>query len=248
MSYGSAEEPPPTVAARRGWRLGQANLVRIKRRQLQAVISRLLESRTVVARRDGKLHELFPIGIPSREGEALRAWVRREAAASTIEVGLGYGISALFICDGLLANRHRNAWHVALDPNQSAGFSDVGLQVVDEAGAAGMLEFHSERSEIALPRFLSSGRSFDLAFIDGNHRFEGVFLDLMYLGRLVRGGGVIVLDDYQLPSVKTAVRFCLSNLGWGLEEEGAADELHHWAVLRTPDAPRERNFDHFIDF
>src|SRR5437899_5619825 len=188
MSYGSAEEPPPTVAARRGWRLGQANLVRIKRRQLQAVISRLLESRTLVARRDGKLHELFPVGIPSREGEALRAWVRREAAVSTIEVGLGYGISALFICDGLLATGHPNARHLALDPNQSEGFSDVGLQVVDEAGAAGILEFHAERSEIALPRVLSSGRWFDSAFIDWKHRFEGVFLDLLCAGRLARAG------------------------------------------------------------
>ena len=78
--------------------------------------------------------------------------------------------------------------------------------------------------------------------------FDGVFLDLIYLGRLVRGGGLIVLDDYQLPSVKKAVRFCLSNLGWGLDEEGVADVLHHWAVLRTPATPRERNFDYFIDF
>jgi predicted O-methyltransferase YrrM len=111
-----------------------------------------------------------------------------------------------------------------------------------------MLEFYSERSETALPRFLALGRSFDLAFIDGNHRFEGVFLDLIYLGRLVRRGGVIVLDDYQLRSVKKAVRFCVANLGWALQEEGIADERHHWAVLRTPAIPLERNFDHFVDF
>ena len=111
-----------------------------------------------------------------------------------------------------------------------------------------MLEFYAERSEVALPRFLSSGRSFDLAFIDGNHRFEGVFLDLMYLGHLVRNNGVVVLDDYQLQSVKKAVRFCVSNLGWALQEEGIADERHHWAVLRTPAIPLERAFDHFVDF
>jgi len=222
--------------------------VRSERQHLEGVISRLLESRTVVARRDGKLHSLFPVGIPSREGEALRAWVKREDATSTIEVGLGYGISALFICDGLLANGHPNAQHVALDPNQSEGFSDVGLQVIDDAGAAGMLEFYAERSEIALPRFLSLGRSFDLAFIDGNHRFDGVFLDLVYLGRLVRRSGVIVLDDYQPPSAKKAVGFCVANLGWALEEEGTADERHHWAVLRTPAVPLGRNFDHFVDF
>jgi len=217
-------------------------------RQVEGVISRLFESGSVVARRDGKLHSLFPIAIPSREGEALRGWVKREDAASTIEVGLGYGISALFICDGLLANGHANARHVALDPNQSEGFSDVGLQVIEDAGATGMLEFYAERSEIALPRFLSSGRSFDLAFIDGNHRFEGVFLDLMYLGHLVRHNGVVVLDDYQLQSVKKAVRFCVSNLGWVLQEEGIADERHHWAVLRTPAILLERAFDHFVDF
>jgi hypothetical protein len=34
------------------------------------------------------------------EGEALREWVVRERATRTIEIGLGYGISALFICEG----------------------------------------------------------------------------------------------------------------------------------------------------
>ena len=218
------------------------------RARVEDVMTRLFESGTVVARRDGKLHRLSPVSVPPREGEVLRAWVRREDATSTIEVGLGYGISALFICDGLLANGHPSARHVALDPNQLEGFSDVGLQVIDEAGATGMLQFYAERSEIALPRFLSSGRLFDLAFIDGNHRFDGVFLDLIYLGRLVRAGGVIILDDYQLPSAKKAVRFCLTNLGWALQEEGAADPRHHWAVLRTAAVPLERNFDHFVDF
>jgi predicted O-methyltransferase YrrM len=227
---------------------GETLRVRSEPRQLERVISLLFDSGSVIARRDGKLHNLFPVGIPLREGEALRAWVKREDAASTIEVGLGYGISALFICDGLLANGHANARHVALDPNQSSGFSDAGLQVIDDAGATGMLEFYAERSEIALPRFLSLGRSFDLAFIDGNHRFEGVFLDLIYLGRLVRRSGVVILDDYQLASAKKAVRFCVANLGWALQEEGIADERHHWAVLRTPAVPLERNFDHFVDF
>src|SRR5438046_2194909 len=130
-------------------------------RQVEGVISRLFESGSVVARRDGKLHSLFPIAIPSREGEALRGWVKREDAASTIEVGLGYGISALFICDGLLANGHANARHVALDPNQSEGFSDVGLQAIEDAGATGMLEFHADRWAMALAQRPGSGRAPD---------------------------------------------------------------------------------------
>lgn len=42
-----------------------------------------------------------------------------------------------------------------------------------------LVEFHAEESQIVLPRLLAEARRFDLAFVDGNHRFEGVFLDLM---------------------------------------------------------------------
>ncbi len=99
---------------------------------------------------------------------------------------------------------------------------------------------------IALPRFVSEGGAFDFAFVDGNHRFDAVFLDLIFLGRLVRCGGVIVLDDYQLPRVARAASFCVTNLGWTLEEVSAPVALHQWAVLRTTREPKVRPFDYFV--
>jgi predicted O-methyltransferase YrrM len=215
---------------------------------LREVIERLVRDGTAVARLDGSVHQVFPVGIGTVEGEALRDWIVRERATRTIEVGLGYGISALFACEGLIANGGKNARHVVVDPFQRTRFADCGLQFLEEAGVSELVEFHGEESQIALPRFLSEGRTFDLAFVDGNHRFEGVFLDLIYLGRLVRGGGVVFIDDFQLPSVARATRYCTTNLEWTLEEESRADELHHWAVLRTPVAPVERDYDEFVDF
>lgn len=217
-------------------------------RQVRHVINRLLSDGTVEARSDGSVHRLFPVAVSAAEGEALREWVRREGAIRTIEVGLGYGISTLFICDGLVTNGDATARHVAIDPHQATRFADCGLQVVDEAGLADLVEHHSEESQIALPRFLDGGRRFDLAFVDGNHRFDGVFLDLVYLGRLVRGAGIVVLDDYQLPAVERAASFCLTNLGWTLEEASVVDDLHQWAVLRTPNLPDTRSFDFYVDF
>ena len=98
------------------------------------------------------------------------------------------------------------------------------------------------------PAAARGGRRFDLAFVDGNHRFDGVFLDLVYLGRLLRRGAVVFLDDYQLPAVVRAASFCLRNLGWTLEEVSPADALHQWAVLRTSIAPDERPFDFYVEF
>jgi predicted O-methyltransferase YrrM len=217
-------------------------------RQVRQVIERLVRDRTAVARSDGSVHSLFPIAIGAAEGEALREWVIREGATQTIEIGLGYGISALFIGEALVASGTPNARHVALDPYQATRFADCGLQFLDEAGVLESVEFHAEESQIALPRFVAEERNFDLAFVDGNHRFDRIFLDVVYLGRLVRPGGIVFVDDYQLPAVERAVSFCLTNLGWTLEGVSAPDDLHQWAVLRTPREPDTRPFDFFVDF
>ena len=218
-------------------------------RQVRGVIERLVRDGTAVARSDGTLHDLFPVAASAAEGEALRGWILREGATETIEVGLGYGVSALHVLEGLLANADPAApRHVVIDPHQATRFSDCGLQFLEEAGVAGMVEHYAEVSETALPRLLGEGRSFDLAFVDGNHRFDGVFVDLFYLGRLVRPGGIVFLDDYQLPAVARAASFFASNLGWTLEEVSAPDDLHRWAVLRTSAVPDARPYDHFVDF
>src|SRR5215212_88699 len=104
-----------------------------------------------------------------------------------------------------------------IDPYQATRFSDCGLQLLKEAGVSGLVEHRAEESQLALPQLLGEARVFDLAFVDGNHRFDGVFVDLVYLGRLVRPGGIVFLDDYQLPSVPRAASFFATNLGWKLE-------------------------------
>jgi predicted O-methyltransferase YrrM len=221
---------------------------RAARRQVRKVIEGLVRDGTAVARSDGSLHTLFPVAVSAAEGEALGQWVTREGATQTIEIGLGYGISALFMGEALLGSGDQSALQVVLDPNQATRFADCGLQFLDEAGLTRLVEFNAEESQIVLPRFLSERRTFDLAFVDGNHRFDGVFVDLVYLGRLLRGGGIVSLDDYQLPAVARATSFFATNLAWTLEEVSDADDLHQWAVLRTPEGSDTRPFDYYIDF
>ena len=216
--------------------------------KLRDVIDRLVRDGSAVARSDGSVHTLLPVAASAAEGEALRRWVNDEGATHTIEVGLGYGISALFICEGLLANGGAGAQHVVIDPHQDTRFANCALQFLDDAGIADLVEFHAAESQVVLPRLLAEGRRFDLAFVDGNHRFDGVFVDLVYLGRLLSTGGIVFVDDYQLPAVARAASFFVTNLGWTMEELSTADESHQWAVLRTSVVPDTRRFDDFEDF
>jgi hypothetical protein len=95
----------------------------------------------------------------------------------------------------------------------------------------------------------SRGQAVRPPFLDGNHRFEGVFLDLIYSGRLLKEGGVVFVDDTQLRGVRRAVDFCVANLGWLIEEEGEAGDDHGWLVVRTgPSDAFLRPFFEFVVF
>jgi predicted O-methyltransferase YrrM len=195
--------------------------------------------------------ERYPLSIPAVEGEALWRHVAQEKAETTLEVGLAYGVSALYMCDALLATGGNAPRHLAMDPFQSTHFEDAGLRLLAKAGLSQMVDFRPQRSELGLPALLAEGRRFDFAFVDGNHRFDWAFVDLVYLGRLVKPGGVIFVDDYQLPAIAKAVLFFVVNRSWTLEETSlppANDATHGWAVVRTADPPAEREFTDFTDF
>ena len=215
--------------------------------RVRGLIDEVVRGGTLVAA-DGEVHEVFPVAIPAAEGEALRDVVIAERATRTIEIGLGYAISTLHICEGLLPAGQPNAKHVVIDPYQRSRYADLGLCLLERAGVADLVEHRSSPSEIALPAMVEEHARFDLAFVDGNHRFDGVFVDLFFLGLLVRPGGVVFLDDHQLPGVARAASFFVENVGWAVESVSPPDEFHQWVVLRTPSTPDERTFDYFVDF
>ena len=96
---------------------------------------------------------------------------------------------------------------------------------------------------IEVARMTAEGLTADAAFVDGSHRFHEVFVDLYYLRKLVRPGGLIVLDDAEWPSVATALRYYDVNLGWGREALGGRLEAR-----RLPATHIEPPFTEFTPF
>jgi predicted O-methyltransferase YrrM len=225
--------------------------------RLAAFLDRAYASETVLDAAGAPL-ELFPHSVERRAGEALRDLAMAEGAARTIEVGLALGISALFLCQAVL---DRGGRHLAIDPFQEESWNGAGLRTLRDAGVADAVDVVEEESQLALPRLISEGREFDFGFIDGDHRFEGVFLDLYYMTRLVVPGGAVVVDDMWMPSVRMAVAYVERNLGATLEP-GALPNGFGWsrrrlsrgvqrgsgdmAVLRLPSERPELRWDDFV--
>jgi hypothetical protein len=57
---------------------------------------------------------------------------------------------------------------------------------------------------------VAEGRRVDLAFIDGLHRHDQVFMEFYFVNRLLRPGGVVLFDDAERPSVKRVIRHALA--------------------------------------
>lgn len=175
---------------------------------VNAVLERLFREREVM-HRDGRRDRVVPPGVNARRGEYLFALVRAHRPALSLETGFAYGVSALFIAEALRQNG--SGRHIVIDPFERTRYDGLGLRHVEEAGLAQYVTFHEEPSELCLPRLAGEGLSIDFAFVDGHHLFDYVVTECLLLARLLRVGGILVLDDTNLPSVGRACDFFAKN-------------------------------------
>lgn len=70
------------------------------------------------------------------------------------------------------------------------------------------------RSELALPDLLD--RSYDVALMDGGRGWPTVFVDFCYLNAMLRRGGLLLIDDAQLHSVRELVELLRAQPGYRL--------------------------------
>lgn len=185
-----------------------------------------------------------------------------ERAVRTVETGFALGLSGVYIVRGALLGGAAAPRHFAIDPLQSSKFKGAGRLLFEDAGLRSALTLDERGSEIVLPELLSSAcEPFDFAFVDGLHLFDSALIDLFYLARLVRPGGLIVVDDLWMRAVRGAVEFCVTNVGLALEQpyrhkkgrrlkDGFRARFRYdpMALLRVPDRLPQRPFDHFVPF
>ena len=142
-------------------------------------------------------------------GELLKRAVAEIRPQVSLEVGLAYGVSTLYICEAIAALAAPGI-HIVLDPFQNGKWRGIGLRNLEQAGYRHLVEFHEERSETVLPRFVAEERRVDLAFIDGLHRYDQAFVEFYFVNRLLRPGGVVLFDDAARRSVKRVIRHALT--------------------------------------
>ncbi len=167
-----------------------------------------------VADENGNYYEVHS-NVTQQAGEMLQKWINKVNCSNSVEVGLAFGVSSLFILDELA--KKQNSMHYGIDPMQ---FNDrwhgLGLENIKRAGFEDIYKFYNEPSYTALPKILQTSEKFQFAFIDGWHTFDYTLVDFFYIDKMLDVGGVIVFDDVCYKSIRKVLTFVLSNLDYEL--------------------------------
>ena len=219
---------------------------------LHPVLEQILRTGTVT-KPDGGTIPLHS-NISREQGLFVQDIIEQMGAQRTIEIGFAYGISAMFICAALI--KQANARHIIIDPSQESRWDNIGLYNLQQAGYEDIFEHHAQQSFRVLPRLLEEGSEFDFAFIDGVHSFDFVLIDFFFIDRMLRVGGVVVLDDLNLPAIRRVCRYFATNRNYRVlrcQPASVADQIKRRLVdpfiyaargsqmpLCTPFSPSDR--------
>jgi predicted O-methyltransferase YrrM len=171
------------------------------------------------------------------EGKYLHDLIKKNNFKKTLETGFGLGLSAASI---ITASQSK---HVGIDPFQS-NYDNYGLKNIEKLGLKDHLEFYADYSHSVLPKLLKEGRTFDFIFIDGDHKFDGQFVDFYYAGLLIDENGFIVLHDTWMRSTTYLVNYIKKNRS---DFQLVTQDLRNIAVFKKVGVDK-RDWVHFEGF
>lgn len=132
---------------------------------------------------------------------------------ATIEIGMAYGYSTLYLLAAIA--RNQLGCHTAIDPFQRSFYHGIGLAHVQALASTqasdSPFRLIEDRSDRVATDLVRSNSMFEIIFIDGNHRFDDVLVDFCLYAPLCTIGGYMIFDDIWMSSVRTAVAFVRAN-------------------------------------
>jgi predicted O-methyltransferase YrrM len=139
------------------------------------------------------------------QGEKIKELILDIKPKVSLEVGLAYGISSLFILEALTEVNGQK--HILIDSGQDIYWKNIGLLNIKRAGYDKAIEFYNRFSFDVLPRLYMEGQRIQFAYLDTTKVFDILFTDTFFISKMLDVGGVFVLDDVSFPAIRKIARF-----------------------------------------
>ena len=159
----------------------------------------------------------------------LVGFLREHVAAGQRTIETGSGLSTLVFL--LMGGEHTAVSPDPKEPERIGAYCDThGIPRARYTPIVG-------QSELVLPA-LPRTPGFDLAFIDGEHAFPVPGIDWFYLTRVLKKGGILIVDDLQLWSCRMLADFMDEEEVW--RRVTRTERVAAYRLLDEPDAVLRR--------
>ena len=126
----------------------------------------------------------------------------------SIEIGLAYGISAMFILEkhreyGSLENAH-----LVIEPD-TISYGNAALYNIENEGLSKYIDIRNDFSDKILAKLFLDNFRIQYAYIDTTKQFDVVLQDFYFINKIMDVGGVIIFDDCGggWPGIQRLARF-----------------------------------------
>ena len=175
--------------------------------------------------------------VKSSEAEFIYNFLKECGIKLTLEIGFAYAKSASHIIAAT------QSMHIVIDPFQDR-YNNLGIENIKSLNFEKYLTFYNDYSHNILPQLVRENRQFDFILIDGDHKFDGEFIDFYYADLLLKNGGYILMHDTWMRSTQLVVSFIKSNRK---EYKLIKTPLRNFALFQK-EGGDQRNGMHFREF
>lgn len=141
------------------------------------------------------------------QGEFLQTMFDLIKPKKTLEVGLAYGLSTLFILEKLHENNSEDMSHLVIEPFP---WGNTALHNIKKAGLDRYIDIRNDLSDKVIPSLYLGNHKIQYAYIDTTKLFDTVLQDFYFIDKILEVDGVVIIDDCDTPGINKVVRHIIS--------------------------------------
>jgi predicted O-methyltransferase YrrM len=149
--------------------------------------------------------------IKSEEGLTIYNTIIKNNFTKCLEIGMGYGISSIYILLALKKSINNDKKLVSIDMLESKQWKNFGMKILKFFE---MIKYHQlieNMHYIELPKIVEMKENFDFIFINSWYSFENMIVILFYCSKILRKDGIIIINEIYQPNIYKCIKFIDNN-------------------------------------
>ena len=122
----------------------------------------------------------------------------------SLEVGLAYGISTLFILEKHRDIKSSDRAHIVIEPFP---WGQTAIYNIQKEGLMNYVDIRNDLSDVIIPTLYLAKERIQFAYVDTTKLFDVVMQDFYFIDKILDVGGVIIIDDCDTGGINKVARF-----------------------------------------